>query len=41
MQNIVFYSLAVGLLGVSFVKDREKTKQSLKKAWKSFENILP
>ncbi|MFA5576873.1 MAG: permease [Tissierellaceae bacterium] len=41
MQNIIFYSLAIGLLIVSFFKDKKKTKQSLKKAWKSFENILP
>ncbi|MCK9443871.1 MAG: permease [Tissierellaceae bacterium] len=41
MQNIIFYSLAIGLLLVSFMKDKKKTKQSLMKAWKSFENILP
>lgn len=29
------------LLIVSFVKDKKKTKMSLKKAWKAFENILP
>ncbi|MFA7533578.1 MAG: permease, partial [Tissierellaceae bacterium] len=38
---IIFYSLAIGLLLVSFMKDKKKTKQSLMKAWKSFENILP
>ena len=26
---------------LSFRKDRQKTRQALKKAWKSFENILP
>ncbi|MFA5468231.1 MAG: permease [Sphaerochaetaceae bacterium] len=41
MQNIFFYSLAALLLIISLIKDREKTKKSLKKAWKSFENILP
>ncbi|NLA78923.1 MAG: permease [Erysipelothrix sp.] len=41
MQNLIFYSVAFGLLGLSFYKDRKKTKQSLMKAWKSFENILP
>lgn len=41
MQNIIFYSLAIGLLIVSFVKDKKKTKMALMKAWKSFENILP
>ncbi len=41
MQNVIFYSLALGLTLVSFIKDRDKTKRSFKKAWKSFENILP
>ena len=26
---------------ISFYKDKKKTKMALKKAWKSFENILP
>lgn len=39
--------LIYGILNVcnrlilSFLKDREKTKMALKKAWKAFENILP
>ena len=41
MQNILFYLLASILLIVSFVKDRKKTRMSLKKAWMSFANILP
>lgn len=41
IQNIIFYSLALILLLISFFKDKKKTKQSLEKAWKSFENILP
>ncbi|ABR49375.1 conserved hypothetical protein [Alkaliphilus metalliredigens QYMF] len=41
MFTIVLYILAAVLLLVSFVKDRRKTKMALKKAWKSFENILP
>lgn len=41
MQNIIFYSLSFLLLLISFLKDKEKTKKSLIKAWKSFENILP
>jgi len=28
-------------LSISFYKDKKKTKISLEKAWKSFENILP
>lgn len=38
--NILYGAAAIGLL-VSFMKDRPKTKLALKKAWKSFENILP
>ncbi len=41
MDSIVYYSLAIILLILSFVKDKKKTLSALKKAWKSFENILP
>lgn len=41
MQNKIFYILTIILLIISYSKDKSKTKQSLKKAWKSFENILP
>lgn len=37
---LLYGAAGIGLL-VSFLKDRKKTKQALKKAWKSFENILP
>ena len=39
--TIILYVLAVVLLLWSFLKDRQKTKAALKKAWKAFENILP
>ena len=41
MFTMILYVLAVVLLGISFFKDKKKTKMALKKAWKSFENILP
>ncbi len=41
MANLILYVLAFLLLGFSFWKDKKKTMLSLKKAWKSFENILP
>lgn len=41
MFTIILYILAFGLLLLSFIRDRKKTKNALKKAWKSFENILP
>ena len=37
----IYYGLAAAALTVSFFKSKEKTKAALKKAWKSFENIMP
>ena len=36
----VYFAAAV-LLAVSFLKDKEKTRTAIKKAWKAFEHILP
>ena len=41
VTGIVFYSLAILLLVLSFFKDRDKTVLALRKAWKSLEGILP
>jgi uncharacterized membrane protein YraQ (UPF0718 family) len=41
MFTYILYALAGVGLAVSFFKDRGKTKAALKKAWKSFENMLP
>lgn len=41
MFTKVLYGAALIWLLVSWFKDRTKTKTALKKAWKSFENILP
>lgn len=41
MDTFILYGAALLLLGISFFKDKQKTKMSLKKAWKSFENIMP
>lgn len=35
------YVLSLGLLALSFIRDKKKTKMALKKAWKSFANLLP
>lgn len=44
-MNFIFtgslYGVAAILLGVSFAKDRNKTAQSLKRAWSMFINVLP
>lgn len=41
MDTYILYGVTVLLLSISFFKDKQKTKLSLKKAWKAFENILP
>lgn len=41
MDSYIFYGLTFILLILSFSKDKMKTKMALKKAWKSFENIMP
>lgn len=40
-MTIALYVLMAAGLTFSFAKSREKTLLALKKAWKSFENILP
>lgn len=40
-MNYLLYIGTLGLLGVSYVKDKKKTRMALKKVWKAFENILP
>jgi len=39
--NASLYIITISLLGLSYYKDKGKTKKALKKAWKAFENILP
>lgn len=41
IQTYLFYIAAIVSLSISFVKDKKKSMLALKKAWKSFENILP
>jgi uncharacterized membrane protein YraQ (UPF0718 family) len=41
MFTKILYIVVVVCLAISFYKDKGKTKKALKKAWKSFENILP
>ncbi|MPM45095.1 hypothetical protein SDC9_91780 [bioreactor metagenome] len=40
-STIALYVIPIAALAVSFAKSRQNTKLALKKAWKSFENILP
>ena len=41
MDILFFYGLAIAGLLWSYTKDWQKTVQSLKKAWKAFDTILP
>lgn len=41
MNSIYLYLLAVLFLLISSLKDRQKTKIALIKAWKSFSNLIP
>lgn len=41
MFTYMLYAGAAIGLAVSYSKNKKKTKMALKKAWKSFENILP
>jgi uncharacterized membrane protein YraQ (UPF0718 family) len=41
MFTKILYLAAFLLLILSFIKDKNKSKMALKKAWKAFENILP
>lgn len=39
--TIILYGATAALVVISLIKDRQKTKKALLKAWKAFENILP
>lgn len=41
MFTLFLYALAIIALAASYTRDKKKTRMALKKAWKSFENILP
>jgi len=41
MDKLILYAAVVVLFGISFVKDRAKTKKALLKGLKSLENIMP
>lgn len=41
MTTIIFYSLAIILVIISYTKDKKKTKMALKKAYKAFMKLIP
>lgn len=41
MESIVTYGLAIAFLSISYLKDKSKTRQAVKKSWSALEGILP
>ncbi|MFP5109889.1 hypothetical protein ACSU6B_24560 [Neobacillus sp. C211] len=41
INGAILYVMAIILLSISFIKDRNKTRDALLKSWKSFRNIIP
>jgi uncharacterized membrane protein YraQ (UPF0718 family) len=41
INGAILYAIAIILLSISFIKDRNKTRDALLKSWKSFRNIIP
>jgi len=41
MSTYILYGITILFLALSLMKDKKKTRQSLRKAWKAFENIMP
>ncbi|WP_431811196.1 hypothetical protein [Lysinibacillus sp. FW12] len=41
VSGLVLYSIASIYLGISFIKDKYKTKTALFKSWTMFRNVLP
>ena len=41
INGVILYTIAIILISISFIKDRNKTRDALLKSWKSFRNIIP
>lgn len=41
INGVILYAIAIILISISFIKDRNKTRDALLKSWKSFRNITP
>lgn len=41
MNSVYLYSLSLTFLFISYLKDQQKTKTALFKAWKSFSGLIP
>ncbi|MGG0276755.1 hypothetical protein [Bacillus rhizoplanae] len=41
INGAILYTIAIILISISFIKDRNKTKDALLKSWKMFRNLIP
>ena len=41
INGTILYTIAIILTSISFIKDRNKTKDALLKSWKMFRNLIP
>ncbi|MDM5187978.1 hypothetical protein QUF99_11760 [Bacillus sp. DX4.1] len=41
INGAILYTIAIILTSISFIKDRNKTKDALLKSWEMFRNIIP
>jgi uncharacterized membrane protein YraQ (UPF0718 family) len=41
INGVILYAIAIFLISISYIKDRNKTKDALLKSWNSFRNIIP
>ena len=41
ISGIILYTIAIIYLGISFTKDKHKTKAALLSSWKMFRNLIP
>lgn len=41
INGVILYAIAIILISISFIKDRNKTKDALLKSWEMFRNLIP
>lgn len=41
INGVILYTIAIILISISFIKNRNKTKDALLKSWNMFRNIIP
>ena len=41
INGVILYAIAIILISISFIKDRNKTKDAILRSWEMFRNIIP